>query len=70
MITEEFNFLSIRFEYSSGDLIYRGVNVIHNEDTAAKTWYIFKYTWGTDGIEKIEGPLVGSWDDRSLLAWG
>lgn len=58
-----------RFEYSSGDLIYKGVNVTHKAATDAATWYIWKYTWDGDDCTRIEGPLEGTWDNRASLAW-
>ncbi len=62
-------FKDIRFEYSSGDLIYRGVNFVHKAETSAADWEIWKYTHGADGIDRIEGPLKGAWDNRATLGW-
>ncbi|OEU68401.1 MAG: hypothetical protein BBJ57_02230 [Desulfobacterales bacterium PC51MH44] len=59
-----------RHDYSSGDLVYRGINGTHNAATAATTWKIWKYTYGADGIDRIEGPLDGSWNGRAGLSWG
>ena len=62
--------LDQRLDYTSGDLDYRGVNVGHKAGTGTNTWYVWKYTWnGSGACTRIEGPLVGSWDNRASLAW-
>ena len=58
-----------RFEYSAGDLIYKGFNTTHKALVSATTWYIWKYTWVSSDCTRIEGPLVGAWDNNSGLAW-
>lgn len=58
-----------RYDYTSGNLDYKGQNTTHKEATNAETWYIQKYTWMGDNVVRIEGPLVGAWDDRASLAW-
>ena len=58
-----------QFEYSSGDLIYMGVNEKESATTSENTWAVFKYTLGADGITKIQGPKTGAWDDRASLSW-
>ena len=58
-----------QFEYSSGDLIYMGMNEMENVSDDTATWAIFKYTLGADGITKIQGPITGSWTNRATLAW-
>lgn len=60
----------VRMEYSSGDLIYRGVHYLHNIETSDEEWEIWKYTWGADGLSRIEGPISAAWDDRATLEWG
>jgi hypothetical protein len=59
-----------RHDYLSTDLVYRGINGTHNAATSATTWKIWKYTYGSDGVARMEGPLDGSWDGRAALSWG
>lgn len=58
-----------RFEYSGADLIYKGFNTTHKASVSATTWYIWKFTWVGADCTRIEGPLVGAWDNNSGLAW-
>ena len=58
-----------RLEYSGSNLIYKGLNTVHKAATDATTWYIWKFTWAGKNCTRIEGPLVGSWDGNSGLAW-
>lgn len=59
-----------RFDYVSGDLIYKGFHEIIGASTSDKNWRIFKYTWDAEGNPTmIEGPVIGSWDDRASLGW-
>ena len=60
----------VKMDYDgSGNLLYRGVNHVHNVATSSTDWEIWKYTY-SDAITRIEGPLPGAWDDRATLAWG
>ena len=59
-----------RFAYSGTEVAYRGVHHFHNTATDEDTWEIWKYTYSSDLIVRIEGPLRGSWDDRASLGWG
>ena len=59
-----------RLEYSAGDLIYKGFNTTHKALVSATTWYIWKLTWSGADCVRIEGPLVGAWDNNSGLSWG
>jgi hypothetical protein len=62
-----------RFENNSaGNPIYIGLNITHKELITATTWYILKFTWDASGrnLERIEGPLVGAWSNRTGLSWG
>ena len=36
---------------------------------SATNWVIWKYTYVTGALTKIEGPLVGTWDGRGALDW-
>jgi len=56
------------YEYSGSNLLYRGVNAVHGAAEAATTWVIQKYTYGANGITKIE-KLTGAWSNRAGLAW-
>jgi hypothetical protein len=58
-----------RMAYNTGQLIYFGKNLTHKAATDATTWNIWKYTWDGSDCTRIEGPLVGSWDNRASLAW-
>jgi len=63
--------LDYRMTYdASGNLIYRAVTHYHNEPTSSTRWEVWKYTWGSDGISRTEGPLQGSVDGQAALGWG
>ena len=64
------------FTYVAGtvsgfNMTYAGRHFVHNADTADPYWEVWKYTYDADdNCTRIEGPLVGAWDDRATLAWG
>ena len=58
------------FDFTSGNLDYKGQHTVHKTAEGAATWWIWKYTWTSGNPTRIEGPLVGSWTNRSSLAWG
>jgi hypothetical protein len=59
-----------RFEYSSGDMIYKGVHETLGAATSDWGWRIWKFTWDMNGNPAmIEGPVLGPWDDRASLGW-
>lgn len=60
----------VRMEYSGGDIIYKGAHFAHDAAIADNKWEIWKYTWDGSDLTRIEGPLVGAWDDRATLGWG
>lgn len=60
----------VRFEWSSGKLIYKGVHRVHDIGTDNTKWEIWKVTWDGDDFVRIEGPLPGSWDGKDSLNWG
>ena len=62
--------LDTRMEYSSGDIIYKGIHATHKAAASNASWLIWKYTWTGDDLTRIEGPLEGTWDGRAGLAWG
>ena len=58
------------FDYTSGNLDYKGCSVTHKASTAAgDLWYVWKYTWVGTNPTRIEGPIIGNWDDRAGMAW-
>jgi len=60
----------IRVEYDgSGNILYWAIHPTHKAATSDGGWKIKKYTHGANGITRIEGPLVGAWDDRATLSW-
>jgi hypothetical protein len=61
--------LDTRMEYSSNDIIYKGIHATHKAATSNASWLIWKYTWSGDDLTRIEGPLEGAWDNRGSLAW-
>ena len=59
-----------RFDFTSGDLDYKGLSKTHKASTAAgNLWSIWKYTWAVGLPTRIEGPLIGNWDGRAALSW-
>jgi hypothetical protein len=59
------------FDYNiGGELIYKGANTVHDADIEATTWAVWKFTYVGGDVTRIEGPLIGSWDGRTALAWG
>ena len=61
--------LSVKLEFSGSNIIYRGC---HEDVTAVDgnaQWLIWKYTWTGVYLTGIQGPLRGSWDDRTSLGW-
>jgi len=60
----------IRFDFTTGDLDYKGCSVTHKAaEGAGDLWYIWKYTWAAGLPTRIEGPLVGNWTGRAALDW-
>jgi hypothetical protein len=60
-----------RFEYDGANLlIYKGSHPDHDADITDENWAVSKFTYDGDNVVRIEGPLIGSWDGRALLAWG
>jgi hypothetical protein len=58
-----------RFDWTSGDLDYKGKNETHKALVTATDWQIYKYTWAAGLPTRIEGPLEGSWTGRAALSW-
>ncbi len=60
-----------RFEFVSGDMIYKGFHEDLGAATSDWAWRIWKFTWDIEGNPAlIEGPILGPWDDRAGLGWG
>jgi hypothetical protein len=59
----------VRREYSNGVLLYEGKHYKHNAPESDEEWAIWKYTT-SNGDVRVEGPLVGSWTNRTGLDWG
>lgn len=62
--------LDTRFEWSSGNLIFKGIHATHKALTSDTHWLIWKYSYSGDDMVRIEGPLEGAWDNRASLGWG
>ena len=59
-----------RFDYTSGDLDYKGLSTTHKAALdAGDLWYVWKYTWVGVNCTRIEGPIICNWDDRDTEAW-
>jgi len=64
-----------RYDFTGDDLIYMGFNGVHKAETSdpagAPTgdWAVWKFTYSTGDIVRIEGPITGAWDDRAAMAW-
>jgi len=57
------------FYDGSDNLLYVCRHPVHKAATSRTDWYIWKYTFSTDLISRIEGPLRGSVDGRAALDW-
>ena len=61
----------IRYYYPDSTTMYICKNTNHKEPTVNDTWYVWKFTMNADGdVERTEGPVIGSVDKRTSLAWG
>lgn len=59
-----------RFDYNvGGELIYRGAHSEPSADVGDANWAVWKLTYVSGAITRIEGPLVGSWTGRAALSW-
>ena len=54
---------------ASSNLSYIGVHEMHNMPDSDENFEIWKYTWTSGNLARIEGPLRGSWTDRATLDW-
>lgn len=67
--------LDTRFENDGNkNMIYKGIHATHKAATSDSSWLIWKFTWTQIDtsycLTRIEGPLEGSWDNRTGLGWG
>ncbi len=53
-----------RLEWSGDDLIYKGFHTSATAATNDTDWYVFKYTWSSGDLVRLQGPAIGSWDGR------
>lgn len=58
-----------RFAYTGSDLTYFGFHYLADASTSDSDWSVWKLTYTGDDLTLIEGPLSGSWDDRTSLDW-
>jgi hypothetical protein len=59
-----------KFEWdTSGNLIYIGMHEMHPMPDSDDDFEIFKLTWTSGNLTRMEGPLRGSWTGRAALAW-
>ena len=65
----DIQWLDRRFEWSSGDLAYKGLHLNRGASESDPGWYIWKYTWSNGNPIRIEGPIMGEWNNRASLSW-
>jgi hypothetical protein len=59
-----------RYDYDgSNQMIYHGIHETPGAATSDGTWLIWKLTYTSTNLTRIQGPLKGSWDNRASLAW-
>jgi hypothetical protein len=59
----------VRYDWTSGNLDYKGFNLLATAAEDATDWYVWKYTWSDSKPTRVQGPLVGTWTGRSGLSW-
>ena len=58
-----------RFDWTTGDLDYKGFSTILGAPTdGGDYWHFWKYAW-TSGLPTRIQYLIGNWDDRATLDW-
>lgn len=55
----------LRYEYSSGNCVYKGMNETMNASVNADTWYIIKYEYDGDGNCTRKRVQLTSWTNRA-----
>jgi len=58
-----------RYDSTSGNLDYKGLNRIANSSGSESNWQIWKFTWSSGNLIRKQGPIEGKWDDRASLGW-
>lgn len=59
-----------RYDYTSGNIDYIGKHVTVGAVTSDDAWNVWKFTYDGDGnMTRMQGPLIGTWDDRAALSW-
>jgi hypothetical protein len=59
-----------RFDFAGGtSLIYIGVNRVPNASQSDPNWHIWKFSWTGTSLDRIQGPLDGTWAGRTTLGW-
>ena len=59
----------VRRELSDGKLLYLGKHHIRNASLSDSRWEIWRYHYDGEDVIRVEGPIQGSWDGRSHIAW-
>ncbi len=59
----------VKITWSGDTISYIGQHVEANAATSAPGWEVFKLTWSGDDVTDIQGPLVGTYDDKASLGW-
>jgi len=59
----------VRLEYTNNQVIYKGSHRKNTAATSDAAWTIVKYTWSGSDLIRIQGPILGAWDDRATLGW-
>lgn len=59
----------LRFDFTTGDLDYLGKHYSSGAATSDGGWLVWKFTWSSSLPTRIQGPIVGSWDNRASLSW-
>lgn len=62
----DFYFKDKRYDWTSGDLDYYGLAVVMGSatDTGDK-WWVWKLTWSSGDLTRLQGPVNCNWDDRA-----
>jgi hypothetical protein len=56
-----------RMEWNGDDLIYKAYHTSTDANQGDTNWYIYKYTWSSGDLIRLQGPAVGSWTNRASL---
>ena len=65
-----YDLFSKRLAYDgSSNLVYFAVNTINGIDESLPTWLISKLVYSGENLSYIEGPMMGAWDNRTLIDW-